>query len=75
MIVEGKQVSEETSKAISDHFVSKAHVKIRDENGIKEAEESCSVMLQVVSIPGEVTEEIRKEKEKALKRQSARLKK
>jgi hypothetical protein len=70
-----KQLIEETSKAINDHFASKAHVKIRDENGIKEVEENSFAIMQVVSTPGEVTDEVRKEKEKALKRQSARLKK
>ena len=32
-------------------------------------------MIHVLSIPGEVTDEVRKEKEKALKRSAARLKK
>lgn len=59
---------EEARNAITDHFGSKAHVRIREENGIKEVEDLCFSMLMVTSAPGDIAEEVRKEKEKALKR-------
>lgn len=59
---------EEVKNAIADHFSSKAHVRIREENGIKEVEDLCFSMLIVASAPGDIAEEVRKEKEKALKR-------
>jgi hypothetical protein len=50
-------------------------LKIREDNGIKEVEDICFSILQVSSTPGDIAEEVRKEKEKALKRSAAKLKK
>lgn len=74
LVVEGKP-SEEVRVAINEHFQSKAHLRFREDNGIKEAEDICFSILQVSSVPGDIAEEVRKEKEKALKRSAAKLKK
>jgi hypothetical protein len=50
-------------------------LKIREDNGIKEVEDICFSILQLSSLPGDIAEEVRKEKEKALKRSAAKLKK
>ena len=36
---------EEGRNAINEHFQSKSHLKIKDDNGIKEAEDVCFSML------------------------------
>ena len=59
----------------NEHFTSKSHIKTREDLNIKEVEDQCFSMLQFASIPGDTAEEVHKEKEKALKRSAARLKK
>jgi hypothetical protein len=71
----GSKSLEEIRNTINEHFASKAHLRLREDNGIKEAEDICLSILQVQSTPGDIAEEVRKEKEKALKRSAAKLKK
>lgn len=61
--------------AITEHFASKAHLRIREDYNIKEVEDLCFSILHVSSIPSDIANEIKKEKEKALKRSAMRLKK
>jgi hypothetical protein len=66
---------DEVKNSIAEHFGSKSHIKIREDNNIKEVEDLCFSMMMVQSAPGDIQDEVRKEKEKALKRSAARLKK
>ena len=52
----------------------KHHKKVRDELGIKEVEDHCFSVLSFNSIPGDISKELLKEKEKALRRKSKKLK-
>ena len=53
---------------------SKNHKKIRDELGIKEFEDQNYSVLYFGSIPGDISKELLKEKEKALRRKVKGLK-
>lgn len=60
---------------IAQHFSSnKTHRKLRDDLGIKEIEDHCFSILSFYSAPGDISRELLKEKEKALKRKAKRLK-
>ena len=61
-------------EATEEHFLSKAHIKKRDELNIKEIEDFSLSMIHFHSMPGDIDNEILKEKEKALKRKVKRLK-
>ena len=52
----------------------KQHKKIRNELGIKEFEDHCFSILTFSAVPGDISQELVKEKEKALKRKMKRLK-
>ena len=52
----------------------KNHKKIRDELGIKEMEDLTYSILYFGSIPGDISKELLKEKEKALRRKVKGLK-
>lgn len=69
------KTNDDVKNSIEQHFSSKTHIKIREDNNIKEVEDLCFSMMMVQSVPGDIQEEVRKEKEKALKRSAARLKK
>lgn len=56
------------------HFVSRTHLKRRDELGIKEIEDLTLSKLVFTCEPGDITQELKKEKEKALKRKVKRIK-
>ena len=56
------------------HFQTKSHIKRREELGIKELEDFSFSCLLFNSVPGDITEELLKEKEKALKRKVKRIK-
>lgn len=62
------------SIATTEHFNSKAHVRIRDSYSIKDTEDMAYSLLVFSSQPGEIELELRKENEKALKRKVKRLK-
>lgn len=73
------QEAEETNleaeyELIRDHVQSKQHRKIRDDLGIKEIEDMCFSIFNFSSSPGDISKELIKEKEKALKRKVKRLK-
>jgi hypothetical protein len=57
-----------------EHFVGKTHIKKRDEISLKEAEDLAFSMLVFTSQPGDISAELTKEKEKALKRKVKRIK-
>jgi hypothetical protein len=59
---------------ISDHFLSKAHIKKRTELDIKENEDLQLSMITLTSSPGGIENELKLEKEKALKRLVKRIK-
>jgi len=52
---------------------SKHHKKQREDLGIKEIEDQCFSILSFYSSPGDISRELIKEKEKALKRKVKRL--
>jgi len=54
--------------------VGKTHIKKRDEISLKEAEDLAFSMLVFTSQPGDISAELTKEKEKALKRKVKRIK-
>eukprot|EP00349_Pseudokeronopsis_sp_Brazil_P012192 CAMPEP_0202979688 /NCGR_PEP_ID=MMETSP1396-20130829/85773_1 /ASSEMBLY_ACC=CAM_ASM_000872 /TAXON_ID= /ORGANISM="Pseudokeronopsis sp., Strain Brazil" /LENGTH=158 /DNA_ID=CAMNT_0049719233 /DNA_START=643 /DNA_END=1119 /DNA_ORIENTATION=- len=56
------------------HTNLKAHKRVRDELGIKEAEDMAYSVLLLTSVPGDIEKELIKEKEKALKRKVKRIK-
>jgi hypothetical protein len=60
--------------AILEHYQSKGHLKKREELQIKEQEDLTMSMLVLCSCPGDIEEELKLEKEKALKRLVRRLK-
>lgn len=57
-----------------NHFTSKSHLKRREEFQLKESEDLSLSMLIFTSTPGDITPELQKEKEKALKRKVKRIK-
>ena len=60
---------------VIQHVLShKNHKKLRDDLGIKEIEDHCFSILNFNSVPGDISKELVKEKEKALKRKVKRLK-
>jgi len=61
-------------EAVSEHFSSKNHTKKRDELSIKDLEDLSFSCLVFTSVPGDIEVELKKEKEKALKRKVKRLK-
>ena len=63
-----------SSSAITEHFVSKTHLRKRDGLLIKESEDLAYSLLVFISFPGDIEVELRKENEKALKRKVKRLK-
>jgi hypothetical protein len=64
-----------TLAAISQHLSgNKQHRARREELGIKEIEDHCFGVLAFSSTPGDISRELLKEKEKALKRKAKRLK-
>lgn len=71
----GTKFPDELKNTIHDHFASKSHLRLREEHNIKEVEDLCFSILHVTSIPSDIGNEIKKEKEKALKRSAMRLKK
>jgi hypothetical protein len=56
------------------HFLTKLHIKRREDLSLKETEDFNLSMLVFSSTPGEITTELLKEKEKALKRKVKRIK-
>ena len=56
------------------HFLTKPHIKRREDLSLKETEDLNLSMLVFSSTPGEITTELLKEKEKALKRKVKRIK-
>ena len=63
-----------SSSAITEHFLSKGHIRKRDGFNIKESEDYAYSLLVFTSQPGDIDVELRKENEKALKRKVKRLK-
>ena len=52
----------------------KHHKKVREELGIKDFEDQCFSILYFGSCPGDISKDLIREKEKALKRKVKRLK-
>jgi len=65
---------EPAQTAINDHFQSKSHLRKRESLSIKEVEDHAFALLDFHSQPGDITSELKKEKEKALKRKVKKLK-
>jgi hypothetical protein len=64
----------ETKICEESHFNWRAHLRKRDDLGIKEAEDLLLSMVVFNSTPGGIEAELIKEKEKALKRKVKRIK-
>ena len=65
---------DQSLSAITEHFMSKGHIRKREGFNIKESEDFTYSLLVFTSQPGEIEVELRKENEKALKRKVKRLK-
>lgn len=67
--------ADEPADALIQHIqTNKHHKKMREELGIKEIEDLCFSILYFGSTPGDISKELLKEKEKALRRKVKRLK-
>ena len=58
----------------TEHLSDKEHLKLRDDLGLKEDEDLEMSIMKLVSAPGDITEELQKEREEGIKSKFKKIK-